>query len=568
MEDGNDTSHFYSRLIISTMVFLLISVVLYLINDTNSFNIIMIFSSLFVISSIILASYTGVNYFKLMSQRMNLIISSVVFFIVLGTFIFLYLIKEPAVMSYIAIILTPIILLIGIVGLAIFYYMARNYIRYQNDTWVGLIINIIFFIPCMVLDFFQYIKSEMNSTTNVIYYLFITQIILILLYVIVPAFINNIALVNTDEQIDNDPLNIEQKLKTLSDGSMQLINAPIALRNEYVVTPTINETFVSGQNRKKHAGNFVEKFDSSTPVSNINQTGSQIDADTEKTVSDINNTGTQIGQGSAQTGTQIGQGAAQTGTQIGQGSAQTGSQIGQGAGQTGTQIGEGAAQTGTQIGQGAAQPGRQLGQGVVQTTTNLVSQILDNLDYLNPLSKQTRNNTLDQVIYDSGENKKNYSISFWFYYNVHSSSNIAYSRETNIIDYGNGIPKVSFVNKENNNNKKNIRVYFTNNQNTNNRSYDIEVLPQRWNQFVFNYTSTQADLFINGKLIHTYKFDNNQKQPIVNLTNSIVIGDKIGLDGSVKDLRMYKSPRTKQEIITSYNLIQKKNEEDENNLLE
>jgi len=85
---------------------------------------------------------------------------------------------------------------------------------------------------------------------------------------------------------------------------------------------------------------------------------------------------------------------------------------------------------------------------------------------------------------------------------------------------------------------------------------------------VFNYTSTQADLFVNGELVYTYMFDTIQKLPDINPTNLIKLGDKKGLDGSIKDVRFYNSPRTKNDIVTSYNVIQKKKQLDENNLLE
>jgi hypothetical protein len=510
---------------ISFIFVLIIFGLLYFSNNSRISNVTVFLGSILLIGVSLLTSYTSINYLQILTKGTNMMINSIIFFCILGVSIYFYIANEPGVASYIALFLVPILLLILIISLAIFFYLFVNSIRYKEGL-PGFIINLIFFIPCMVLDYFQYLKSEMNSTTNVIYYLFITQILLIILYISVPAFINKFVMVNTDNKIKSDPLhmkyNIDNALHVLSDGSALIINKPVSLTREFIVGTPMKEGFStttseqdshSGINANALFSNFIETY--------VTQTNSDIQGD-------IGQPGTQIGQSTAQTGTQIGQSIEQPTAQMGQSSGQSSSQI----------------------------------------TKSVVSKILDNLDYLNPLSKQTRNNTLDQVSYDSGKNQRNYSISFWFYYNAHSSNNIAYSGETNIFSFGDGIPKITYINKDNNDNKKNIRIYFTNNENAINKSYDIDLQTQKWNQLVFNYTSTQADLFVNGELVYTYMFDTIQKLPDINPTNLIKLGDKKGLDGSIKDVRFYNSPRSKNDIVTSYNVIQKKKQLDENNLLE
>ena len=550
---------------ISFIFVLIIFGLLYFSNNSRISNVTVFLGSIFIIGVSVLTSYTSINYLQLLTKGTNMMINSILFFCILGVSIYFYIANEPGVASYIAIFLVPILLLILIISLAIFFYLFVNSIRYKEGL-PGFIINLIFFIPCMVLDYFQYLKSEMNSTTNVIYYLFITQILLIILYISVPAFINKFVMVNTDNKIESDPLhvkyNIDNALHVLSDGSALIINKPVSLTREFIAgtpmkegfsTTTSEQDLRSGINANALFSNFIETY--------VTQTNSDIQGDMGQTNSDIQG---DIGQTNSDIQGDIGQ----TGTQFGQSTAQTGTQIGQSTAQTGTQFGQSTAQTGTQIGQSTAQTGAQFGQSTSQITKSVVSKILDNLDYLNPLSKQTRNNTLDQVSYDSGKNQRNYSISLWFYYNAHSSNNIAYSGETNIFSFGDGIPKITYINKDNNDNKKNIRIYFTNNENAINKSYDIDLQTQKWNQLVFNYTSTQADLFVNGELVYTYMFDTIQKLPDINPTNLIKLGDKKGLDGSIKDVRFYNSPRTKNDIVTSYNVIQKKKQLDENNLLE
>ena len=72
--------------------------------------------------------------------------------------------------------------IILLVGLAIVYKGIVNAIG--NLTGIpGFILNLIFFIPCMITDFVNYIKSEFNLTPPVVYILLAIETFLILLYV-------------------------------------------------------------------------------------------------------------------------------------------------------------------------------------------------------------------------------------------------------------------------------------------------------------------------------------------------------------------------------------------------
>jgi hypothetical protein len=85
-----------------------------------------------------------------------------------------------------------LLLLIFVIGLAIFFYMFSNYLKSQ-EGWTGFIIYFIFYIPCLLIEFFRYIRNEFAMTSNIVYIMFVVEIILILLYIYIPKLVNYIA---------------------------------------------------------------------------------------------------------------------------------------------------------------------------------------------------------------------------------------------------------------------------------------------------------------------------------------------------------------------------------------
>ena len=83
-------------------------------------------------------------------------------------------------------------ILIGIVALAIAAKINRA--RIYNMTGLsGFIVNFIFFIPCLLSDFVEYMYGDFATTPKVVYILFVFEIILILLYLYLPKLLKKIA---------------------------------------------------------------------------------------------------------------------------------------------------------------------------------------------------------------------------------------------------------------------------------------------------------------------------------------------------------------------------------------
>lgn len=90
--------------------------------------------------------------------------------------------------GYVAIFLFALMV---IVGLAIVFLMFSMYLK-QAKGWLGFFVHLIFYIPCLFIDLIQYIKGEIKSTANLIYVLFIIEILLVLSYIYIPKLISTL----------------------------------------------------------------------------------------------------------------------------------------------------------------------------------------------------------------------------------------------------------------------------------------------------------------------------------------------------------------------------------------
>ena len=94
--------------------------------------------------------------------------------------------RDLLMAGYVAIFLLALIV---IVGLAIVFLMFSMYLK-QSKGWLGFFVHLIFYIPCLFIDLVQYIKGEIKSTANLIYILFIIEILLVLSYIYIPKFVS------------------------------------------------------------------------------------------------------------------------------------------------------------------------------------------------------------------------------------------------------------------------------------------------------------------------------------------------------------------------------------------
>lgn len=82
---------------------------------------------------------------------------------------------------------------IVIIGLAMIFLMFKHYFKTMSG-WPGFFVRLVFFIPCLMIDFIQFIKNQMEITTNNVYILFILELLLILGYLYLPMIIKKATL--------------------------------------------------------------------------------------------------------------------------------------------------------------------------------------------------------------------------------------------------------------------------------------------------------------------------------------------------------------------------------------
>jgi hypothetical protein len=90
------------------------------------------------------------------------------------------------IFNYLFIIL---VFLIAIVGLALIYAMFSDLLNKQTGI-IGFIIQFVFFIPCLLSDAITWLFEQYNITPNIVFILFVLEILFILLYVYLPKLMH------------------------------------------------------------------------------------------------------------------------------------------------------------------------------------------------------------------------------------------------------------------------------------------------------------------------------------------------------------------------------------------
>lgn len=140
-----------------------------------------------------------------------------------------------------------VILLMIIVALAIIYKVGYNYL-YKMQGWSGFMVNLIFYIPCMLLDLLEYVKADLKQAPKAVYILLIIELILGLLYIYAPkitkAFTKSLS--NKDGKVVlAEPITIskESRLSSYVDlqngvlGDKSIINNKFAISAWVYITP-------------------------------------------------------------------------------------------------------------------------------------------------------------------------------------------------------------------------------------------------------------------------------------------------------------------------------------------
>lgn len=157
-----------------------------------------------------------------------------------------------------------------------------------------------------------------------------------------------------------------------------------------------------------------------------------------------------------------------------------------------------------------------------------------------------------ETVYDVDTNmniRKNYALSMWIYINDYDIS--TKHQKKKIFQYGNGEenggkPLVEYQNEE--------LVISLSNRPSQPLVFRKFIPKQKWIFLVFNYQHNDADLFVNGELVHSAKFTDDL--PVYNEFDVVTIGeDDKSVGGSICNIVYYKQPLSLADIVTQYNLL-------------
>jgi hypothetical protein len=167
---------------------------------------------------------------------------------------------------------------------------------------------------------------------------------------------------------------------------------------------------------------------------------------------------------------------------------------------------------------------------------------------------------------------RNYSIIAWINIVPHPQNNEAYSRETNILRYGEhnsnfGKPAIVYHGSNSKDNKKNmdnnILIYLTNEGDRDKSKIEIELKGQKWNQIAIVYNDNTASVYVNGEMEKMKTLD-SKSLPSFAESDLLIAGSGTernpnGLHGAICNVSYYDIPLTKEKIATMYNLYSLKN---------
>ena len=172
--------------------------------------------------------------------------------------------------------------------------------------------------------------------------------------------------------------------------------------------------------------------------------------------------------------------------------------------------------------------------------------LIDKPVYLN--NKYIRGN--EDILYKIKPRNYNYSISLWFWLNPQpSNTSYAYQKYTNILTF-NKKPAIEY-----NGSNNTLRILFDNTDKEHTIFSSKNVLYQKWNNLVINYTEGNVDVFLNSELMGSKP----NISPFYNYT-FIEIGENKGLHGGISNVIYFQEPLTLTKIKLNYNLFSKLNE--------
>jgi hypothetical protein len=418
---------------------------------------------------------------------------------------------------------------ITVVGLAMIYDFTKNIQINRTRSnpvlnWLGFIWKFIFYIPCLFLDFINYINRELDITPQPIWSLLVIEVCLLLALHYYPAFMEKIVM-HDSKLLVNEPLYLNRRQmvgavseifpKTNIPTGVQMYQSQLGVPPPTDGSAPLNE---DDKYKQKLVLNYCAAHSNDTRC-----TGLSVD---KTTTGDFSDTFKAILADCS--------GVATTSTGVTSQVKCTDVFNNYGAG------GKYASITGCY------------------------------LDEYDPTYKSAAGADLA----DSARAAyiRNYSVAFWVFMNPQPpNSSPAYAAPTNIFRIGKynidtqadreyGKPAITYFNEIDPANGRAVgkyRIYLDDRSSAATAAaagepthYDLVAPEQKWNLFVLNF-SNSIDVFLNGDLVITKK--TNTTFP--NKNDFFVVGEEGGLDGAICSAAWFPHPLTGQQIRNYYNSL-------------
>jgi len=108
-----------------------------------------------------------------------------------------------------------LVILISVIGLSIIYHVFSEYIV-RLPGWAGFIGQLIFFIPCMLYDAWEYLFQQFKITPASIYVLILLEITLIVMYIFLPKITNAVTGLDNGKQLLVDPIVLNKGVQVIA----------------------------------------------------------------------------------------------------------------------------------------------------------------------------------------------------------------------------------------------------------------------------------------------------------------------------------------------------------------
>ena len=123
--------------------------------------------------------------------------------------------------------------LIVVCSLAIVYKVVFKFLPNNIMQYISFIFNVLFFIPCLLITFVDYLKYQFKITTKPIWILLGLEFILLGLWVIIPKLINTVSTHADGMQLLTDPVYIRNPVTLGTFEDLHQENVDNGIKHKY-----------------------------------------------------------------------------------------------------------------------------------------------------------------------------------------------------------------------------------------------------------------------------------------------------------------------------------------------